>query len=671
MSFGRILGYIFSNSLPRRAFFVVGLIICLGFATAIGSAFLAYVAENDAKAINSAGSLRMATYRINYILASGDTVPSIDDSLVLNDKIPIAQQLTDDMDKKIEELTDYQRLVSNHNVEINNELSAITMLWQTHLKPAILDNDKETVFRHSSNYINLADNFVHQIQIRNEKRQLLQQALQIGTLLIIGVLLVFGIYEMLNNVLKPIKQLWAGTKKFSAGERVQVHIAGYDEFNDLGNSFNEMAGIIYEYQQELQNKVAQKTADLLQVNQALRLLYDFANQLNREPLSLPKLYELIYRFSQIIPNIKLSLCVHGEQSQKNNRISVVNLEGKDSLSVHSLHTHLSFTPVVARAEGVDIVPSKICQPSDCHNCELKDEPQTYLIPIRSQGVEWGELMAQDFDETGQNFAKHEEILYTLANLIAIVFNNKKQRQQENQLVLEEERSTIARELHDSLAQSLSYLKMQLAMMGTYSRQTQQLLDSYDFGAVHTQLQEQHNQREQILEQTRTGLDGAYRQLRELLVTFRLKIESGEFDNALASACDEFAVKGGFEVQLNNRVLSLNLTANEQIDLLQITREALSNIQRHAQASTVTVELFQKQTDDGKQMMYLTVCDDGVGLNPNFDTRHHHGLSIMQERTHNLGGEFSIGNHQPTGTKVEVSFLPKFFNHQLQADTPIN
>ncbi|MDO4895821.1 MAG: histidine kinase [Moraxella sp.] len=626
--------------------------------------FLSYVAENDAKAINAGGAIRMATYRINYIIANDYQVQSLDDTLILDTSVPIATSLTDDMDGRLNELAHYQTLILNDNHAINDELKNIQTLWQTALKPAIINHDSQAVFTHSIAYVNLADQFVHRLQSRNENRQSTLQAIQVSTLVIIGLLLTLGIHEINRNVMTPIKQLHAGTRRFSKGKKTTLNIAGYQEFNDLGNSFNNMASTIYEYKQNLQNKVDEQTYHLTQANHALRLLYDFANQVNRESVSMPKLYELVRRFSAIIPNIKLSLCIHGEQNVLDNRIAIANLDVKDSLSVHSLNTHLSFTPVIGSPDKttnthqINTATSKICKSSDCDHCELKKEPQTYIIPIFGQNVQWGELLVQDFDETGKNFNKHQELLYTLANLIAIVFNNQKQRQQEDQLILEEERKAIARELHDSIAQSLTYLKMKLAMLGNTSRRCQEM---YDNQTGTQELQEEYQKYNGHLQQAKEGLDKAYRQLRELLVTFRLSIEEGDFDTALTQACDEFAEKGGFNITLNNRVLNLNLTANEQIHLLQITREALSNIWRHAGATEVVIEMFQQPNSQGQQLIYLSILDNGKGLDLDFDSHHHHGLTIMRERTDRLSGHFSIQNNPTGGTMIKVSFLPKFFN----------
>lgn len=61
-------------------------------------------------------------------------------------------------------------------------------------------------------------------------------------------------------------------------------------------------------------------------------------------------------------------------------------------------------------------------------------------------------------------AQNDELIVALTNLISTALSLRKQRQQEHQLILFEERSTIARELHDSLAQSLSYLKIQVSVL---------------------------------------------------------------------------------------------------------------------------------------------------------------------------------------------------------------
>ena len=162
---------------------------------------------------------------------------------------------------------------------------------------------------------------------------------------------------------------------------------------------------------------------------------------------------------------------------------------------------------------------------------------------------------------------------------------------------------------------------------------------------------------QHIDQIRLGLNSAYQQLRDLLITFRLTIDNDNFDQAFNEAANEFAVKGSFDISVKNQIMTLNLSATEQIDLIQITREALSNISRHAQAKNVEIDLGY---DDEDRYIVMSIADDGVGISGTVDQTQHHGLMIMKERAHNLGGELTLSKNEPHGTIVTVKFAPNFF-----------
>jgi two-component system nitrate/nitrite sensor histidine kinase NarX len=158
----------------------------------------------------------------------------------------------------------------------------------------------------------------------------------------------------------------------------------------------------------------------------------------------------------------------------------------------------------------------------------------------------------------------------------------------------------------------------------------------------------------VSEEIREGLNNAYRQLRELLTTFRLQITEGGLDLALQSAAREFAERGQFQVELDARPLPFALSASEQIHLLQICREALSNCARHARAQHVWVRLAQLGED-----VELQIEDDGQGLSGDFDQRQHHGLNIMRERARHLHGQLGIEPRASGGTRVHLLFRPGF------------
>jgi nitrate/nitrite-specific signal transduction histidine kinase len=198
--------------------------------------------------------------------------------------------------------------------------------------------------------------------------------------------------------------------------------------------------------------------------------------------------------------------------------------------------------------------------------------------------------------------------------------------------LNEERAAIARELHDSLAQSLSYLKIQVSLLQT-------MLKNDGASNVDT-----------VLQELRNTLSAANLQLRELITTFRLTMHGKTFAQALEDSIDEFERRSSIAFDLDNRLPVGQLTVAEEMQLLLILREALSNVVRHAHASYCWVSV--RLTDDGA--VYLGVDDDGTGMRSAIhDAEPHHGLVIMQERAHGLGGTLRIEEREGGGTSLRV------------------
>lgn len=202
----------------------------------------------------------------------------------------------------------------------------------------------------------------------------------------------------------------------------------------------------------------------------------------------------------------------------------------------------------------------------------------------------------------------------------------------------EERATIARELHDSIAQSLSYLKIQASRLQSMINNDKQ---SQDNNLVQVDL---------AVQELREGISIAYRHLRELLTTFRLTMDGNSFAQAIESSIKEFEKRCSIVFELDNRLPDGALSVAEEMQLLHIMREALSNVVRHSHAQYTKVTLLN--VDNGISM---SVEDDGIGLAPAGDRENHHGLIIMQERTRSIGGTLELEEREEKGTRVTVSF----------------
>jgi two-component system nitrate/nitrite sensor histidine kinase NarX len=683
------------HSLPVQAWAAVFTISILCFISALGSGTLAWVSESDAQAINTAGSIRMAVYRINFQLAADfDNVEPSDraiylqqsnnaketDALVRANKLHNAESATEDvialttlivdMENRLEKLDTHLAISKRQHEAINNQFDIIKSQWSRHLKPLLLAQDKQTFYRDSLPYVIEVDKLVSELQYRSEQRQVWQQLSQLVFLLLIIIILLLGMYQLRQNVLTPVQRLIRANSQFQQGKRdTRVSIAGYSEFNDLGRSFNEMAATIDIYQRSLESEVQTKTQHLVKANQALSLLYDFSKHLTTSQVSLYTLDSLITDFGNILPHLDFTLCIQDKF-----------INNKDSIALHSEKMQ------------------ELCTKLTCDNCVITQNQYTKSYPIAHQTTEFGELrvrpksillatsvlMTAGHYHNNDNDGKHNygdsndndnnksrpasqriptldknnpypdyennELIIALTNLISTALSLRKQKQQEHQLILFEERTTIARELHDSLAQSLSYLKIQVSVLEKHLNK-----------AFDQQSAESEGNVWEHIGQIKIGLKSAYQELRDLLITFRLTIDDNNFDEALHEAANEFAVRGKFQTVVDNSVMALNLNASEQINLIQIAREALSNISRHAQADNVVIKLGY---DDENSHIVMAIADDGIGMSGPVDQSLHHGLMIMEERAHSLGGTLIVTNNEPQGTIIITKFRPDFFDKAL-------
>lgn len=230
-----------------------------------------------------------------------------------------------------------------------------------------------------------------------------------------------------------------------------------------------------------------------------------------------------------------------------------------------------------------------------------------------------------------------QLFEVTGQMLALSMGFQAREQESRRVALLEERAVIARELHDSLAQSLSYMKFQLARLQT------------NFGSHLIE-----SGADTIVNDMREGLDNAYRELRELLTTFRVQMDVRGLDHVLEEAIGEFSQRSSLNITLDNRLQECRLSVNEEFHLLHVVREALSNIVRHSGAKRVTIALVLQSSGE----VMVTIDDDGKGCTFDETKPHHYGLAIMTERAYCLGGTIEVLPRRRGGTRVRLLFRPK-------------
>lgn len=203
------------------------------------------------------------------------------------------------------------------------------------------------------------------------------------------------------------------------------------------------------------------------------------------------------------------------------------------------------------------------------------------------------------------------------------------------LAMSEERRRLARELHDTLAHTLSAVAVQLEGVNS-------LWDDNPLKA--------RSMLNRSLESTRSGLTEARRSIDALRSS---PVEEQGLTSALVNLCRSISesshVTATLEVDSTDR-----FSPDAEHTAYRIAREALTNAVRHAQATRATVRL----SDDGDQVQ-LSVLDDGIGFDPqNAVNADRHGLRGMYERAELIGGHLDVRPHEGGGTVVELTLEKK-------------
>jgi two-component system nitrate/nitrite sensor histidine kinase NarX len=239
-----------------------------------------------------------------------------------------------------------------------------------------------------------------------------------------------------------------------------------------------------------------------------------------------------------------------------------------------------------------------------------------------------------------------DLLATIGSHLGIAIAKHRSDEEARRFSIIEERTALAHELHDSLAQTLASLRFQVSMLDETLEQK-----AGDNAPARAEL-----------ERIRNGLDEAHTELRELLYNFRAPVDQRGLEPALEQMTQRFRQETGISIFFQRSCRQVNLKANEELQLLRIVQECLANIRKHARAHTVRVMLAC--TPEGEYR--LLVEDDGVGFTDgrlDGNPGEHIGLSIMEERAHRLGAELRIESEPEEGTRVELTYNPMTNNHR--------
>lgn len=468
----------------------------------------------------------------------------------------------------------------------------------------------------------------HAVELYSSSRHILLVNIQVAFVIIAGAFTLLGYLLIRQRVLRPLSALTNAAQQIEKGDlNTRLDIPGEDEIGQLSRSFDQMREAVLGYQTDLETSIKERTAEIVT---AFEFSQEIVSQLNLDQL----IQSVVDRSRTLMRAEGASLCLLTPDGGSVELASTTNHKQAVKKLVQPIGDNLPDVVVASNRTISSQVSSFGCsflQHIPDHQClsaplHVGEQVIGAICVVRSKD--------QPFEE------EESRAFSLLANSAAIAILNARYAEQARQLAQRaaalSERERLASELHDNLAQTLN-------------------LVNFKIGQIQAMLSDSMSETAQTeIKQVQTNVESAIEEVR--LVVSEMASPANAYEEELLPqlerSVEEFEQATGIVVGVTGvESAHTRLTALAQKQLLMIISEALTNIQRHAEAENVSLHFCADQDS-----LHVTIEDDGKGFQPEMIKGNHHlGLRIMRTRAERSGGTVDIVSSPGKGTRVNACF----------------
>jgi two-component system nitrate/nitrite sensor histidine kinase NarX len=478
-------------------------------------------------------------------------------------------------------------------------------------------------------FVDLVDRFVASIETHLSYWTTILHGVQLFMLGLVVVTSVTTAYALHLFLLEPLNRLTAATGRIRRSEfDARVEIESHDEFGVLATGFNEMAAALQSSYRDLEERVARKTASLGQQKRRLESLYEITS-LVAEASTLADLARGFARRITRIAGADAAALRWSDES--NQRLILLASEGLPPAMVEEsrcLHVGQCRCGVSATETGVRVIPVRGESPPQQTHCARAGFATVISVPVRSHQRMVGEINLF-YREPRDHTPEESSLLLALASHLAAAIENLRLAAEARHAAVFQERTMLAQELHDSIAQSLAFLKIQVKLL-------RDALAGGGAAAIAA-----------VVDEIDAGVRESYGDVRELLIHFRTRTDMEDVEQAIRATLAKFERQTALKAALTIRGDGMPLAPEVQIQVLHVIQEALSNVRKHSGATGVKVEVEQEP------VWRFRVSDNGSGfeLRAGAGDETHVGLRIMRERAQRVGAALEVRSTLGKGTEV--------------------
>lgn len=581
------------------------------------SLWVTWQLEGGAAAVNEAGRMRMMTYRMTLEAASGQQ-----EGLAAH----VAQ-----FDRTLQLLSagDPSRpLFVPASQEAHERFIEVSADWARFRHALLAGESPSADAAHAAVLVAHIDDFVAAIEHRLAYWTTALRSFQLAMVALAVVSSLLLLYTSHVLVLDPLRRLGSAIASLRAGDLdARVATPETTEFRELADGFNTMADRLQAQYASLENTVRLKTADLQAQRERLAALYEVSAFLAR----VETLEDMSRGFVTLVRRIARADAIALRWSDAGNeRYLLLAQEGlppsfaADEQCLPAGDCHCGQPGEEQASRIIPIVPAAGGSRGHCSKAGFGT---LMTVPVRLHHRVLGEIDLFYRGPLGED-EPDRSLIELLASHLAGGMEGLRAAAVEKEAAVSNERSLLAQELHDSIAQALAFLKIQTQLL-------RNALGRRDEPAVQRSVAE-----------IETGVLECYGDVRELLVHFRTRADAEDIEPALRTTLRKFQLQTGLETGIELQGHGVALPNDIQIQVLHIVQEALSNVRKHAGARRV--ELLVQQAPHWR----FTVRDDGQGFDSGQEAGEDHvGLRIMAERAERIGARLDVHSTPGEGTTV--------------------
>lgn len=591
----------------------------------VATLWVTWQLDGGAAAVNEAGRMRMQAYRMSLSVGTAETAAL--PAQVLEFEQSLALLRKGDPDRPL--FVPWDNTVRQRFAMVEQDWKNFNHQWVASRSPVSPQLRVETVA-----FVSHIDALVAGIESHLSHWTAILHLLQMTMLAMALLGAVVLLYTGYLFVLEPVTQLKQAIEKIQGGDfGARVERVTSDEFGTLAEGFNGMAEHLQSMYHHLESRVAEKTAELEEKRERLASLYEVTT-LVAKATTLDKLAQgFVQSISRIARADGAALRWSDESSQRYMMLAANGLPAAMVEAEKCIHSGVCECGASA-ASGLRVIPIRTAADQPPQHCAQAGFETIVSIPVRLHERLMGEVDLF-FHARVNPSAAERSLLEALTSHLASAMENLRLNALGKEAAVSQERHLLARELHDSIAQSLAFLKIQVQLMR----------DAVQSGDAQ--------QIKLVLEEIDTGVRESYGDVRELLIHFRTRANAEDIEPALATTLRKFEHQSGLTTALQMQGHGLPLSPDLQIQVLHIVQEALSNVRKHARASQVWLDVQQQP------QWRFEVRDDGLGFaadNAGLDETHV-GLRIMQERAERIGARLDVVSTPGRGTSVVLMLPP--------------